>query len=246
MVDEAWCASAGAVAHVFVDELGDTVDVAGSDGHHLQRVRRLRPDEVVTAADGTGAWRAYRVASSSAGRLVLDAHGEIRAEPELQPFVSVAVALTKSGIEHVVARCTELGVDRIEPVRARRSVVRWDEAKAAAAVARMRTIAREAAAQSRRARLPEIVPVAPIETLAGRPGLCIADRTGVAAVALAPPGPEGFTVVVGPEGGFDADDLSAFPASVPRLAVGPHVLRAETAPIAVVAALRGAWASPAV
>ena len=57
--------------------------------------------------------------------------------------------------------------------------------------------------------------------------------------ALPAPGPEGWTVVVGPEGGLDPAELEPFPDSVPRLAVGPHVLRAETAPPAVVAAL--AW-----
>jgi 16S rRNA (uracil1498-N3)-methyltransferase len=245
VVEPSWCAAAGADAHVFVDDLDDAIVIDGADGHHLQRVRRLRAGESVTAADGSGRWRLYEVASASAGRLVLGATTTIRIEPRLQPPISVAVALTKGGIDHVVAACTELGVDRVEPVRTRRSVVRWNEARARTAVERLRLIAREAAAQSRRARVPEIAPVAALATLRDRAGLCIADRTGGAAAALGPPGPEGFTVLVGPEGGLDPADLAGIDPDVPRLAVGPHVLRADTAPIAVVAALRGGWASPA-
>jgi len=124
-------------------------------------------------------------------------------------------------------------------VRTRRTVVRWDAAKAAAAVDRLRTIAREAAAQCRRARLPEIRPLVDLAALGDRPGLLLADRGGVRAAALPPPGPDGWTALVGPEGGFDPDELASLPATTPRLAVGPHVLRAETAPIAVLAALRG-------
>jgi len=198
----------------------------------------LRAGEALTAADGTGAWRRYVVTGVDSGRLDLQATAPSRVEPELVPPIGLAVALTKGGLDQVVARATELGVARVEPVRTRRSIVRWDAARAAAAVVRLRAIAREAAAQSRRARLPEIAPVADLADLAGRPGLVIADRAGMPAHALPAPGPHGWTVLVGPEGGFDPADLEAFPDSVPRLAVGPHVLRAETAPPAVVAALR--------
>jgi 16S rRNA (uracil1498-N3)-methyltransferase len=243
--EEAWCAAAAAAAHVFVDAgaLSDAIEVGGEAGHHLQRVRRLRAGETVTVADSTGRWRPYAVVATGAGRLALEATGALRMDPDLAPAVTVAVALTKGGIDDVVARCTELGVDRIEPVRARRSVVRWDDARAGAAVDRMRTVAREAAAQCRRARVPEVAAVAPVASLAGRPGLCLADRAGAAAAALPAPGPEGWTVLVGPEGGFDAEDLAgldlaAAGGSIPRLAVGPYVLRAGTAPVAAVAALR--------
>jgi 16S rRNA (uracil1498-N3)-methyltransferase len=198
----------------------------------------------VTVADGTGMWRPYAIVSVAPGRLELEATAPARTDPVLEPFVGVAISLTKGGIDHVVARCTELGVDRIEPVRTRRSVVRWDASRAEAGVDRLRNIVREAGAQSRRARLPEVAPVADLESLAGRPGLCLADRTGVPATAMRRPGAAEVTVLVGPEGGFDPDELAVFGTDLPRLAVGPYVLRAETAPIAVIAALRSAWAAP--
>jgi 16S rRNA (uracil1498-N3)-methyltransferase len=227
-----------AVAHAFVDTLDDTCTLAGADGHHLQRVRRVRVGERITAADGAGQWRAYEVREVAPGALVLAALEPVRTEPVLEPRIGLALALVKGGLDHVVARCTELGVDRIEPVRTHRTVVRWDPAKAAAAVDRLGVIAREAAAQCRRARLPEIRPLTDLAALGDRPGLLLADRTGRRAGALPPPGSDGWTVLVGPEGGFDPDELRSLPATTPRLAVGPYVLRAETAPIAVLAALR--------
>ena len=73
----AFAAGADTVAHVFVDDVAgdDDLVIAGADGHHLQRVRRLRPDEGVTASDGHGVWRAVprprrrgRGARAGAGR----------------------------------------------------------------------------------------------------------------------------------------------------------------------------------
>jgi 16S rRNA (uracil1498-N3)-methyltransferase len=233
-----FASDAPAVAHVFVDGLDDECVVGGADGHHLARVRRLRVGERVTAADGAGSWREYDVQRVETGRLVLTARGEVEKEPHLEPPISLAVALVKGGLDEVVARCTELGVERIEPLRTSRTVVKWDEVKAAHGIARLRSIAREAACQCRRARIPEITAVQSVADLAGRPDLLVADRRGRAASALPPAPISGWTVVVGPEGGFAPDELSTL-GDPPWLSVGPHVLRAETAPVAAVASLRG-------
>ena len=238
-----------ATAHVYVERLDDTVTVIGDDGHHLQRARRVRPGEIVTAADGYGRWRVFTVVEAAAGTVVLHATSALAHEPRLTPKLTVACSLTKGEKpELVVQKLTELGVDRIMVVEAARSVVRWDDAKVAAAMERLQRVAREAGAQSRRARIPVVDgPVAPIELLAHR-GLVVAAADGVPADALPePPGGEWragewlggeWVVAVGPEGGFDDTELAAF-GDVPRLAIGPFVLRAETAAIAVAAALAG-------
>lgn len=223
-------------AHLFVDALADECTVDGRDGHHLQRVRRLRVGEHVTAADGEGAWRRYEIVASAGGQLELAARGAIEHEPDVQPRVGLALALTKGGIDAAIARATELGVAWIEPLEAARSVARFDHGRAEHAYERWRTVVREAAAQSRRARLPEIRPRVRLADLAVRPGALLADRTGVPAAALPPPPALGWTVVVGPEGGFEPAEVDVL-SGMPRLAVGPFVLRAETAPVAAVASL---------
>ncbi len=235
----AWCADADAVAHLLVGALDDELVVGGADGHHLQRVRRLQPGEPVTAADGVGTWRPYRVGDARAGRLVLRADGALRREPRLVPPLTVACAITKGERpEAVVRQASELGVDAVQPVLTARSVVRWDAARREAALERLGRVAREAAQQSRRARLLTVEHFVPLASLAGRPGLVVADRRGNPPAALPDPGPAGWTVVVGPEGGLAADEIAAL-GDPPRLAVGPHVLRAETAALAVAGALAG-------
>jgi 16S rRNA (uracil1498-N3)-methyltransferase len=233
----AWAAGQDAAAHTFVPALDAAIEIAGTDGHHLQRVRRLRAGELVTAADGAGRWRLYEIDAIEPGRLRLRACGEARRDPELVPGVALAVALTKAGaLDTVVARCTELGVASVTPIRTRRCVVQWDAAQAERAVKRLRTVARQAAAQCRRAKLPEIAPVGELHDFAGRPDVVVADRDGGSITELPAPDGSAWTVVVGPEGGLDPGELEAF-ADARRLRLGPHILRAETAPIAAVAVL---------
>src|SRR5829696_2621747 len=158
-------ARVAATAHVFAERLDDRITVGGDDGHHLQRARRVRPGERVTVADGYGRWRAYAVVRADAGVVELDATTAVTHEPALVPRLTVACSLTKGHKpELAVQKLTELGVDRVVLVEAARSVVLWDDAKTAAALTRLERVAREAAMQSRRARVPVVDgPVAPTE-----------------------------------------------------------------------------------
>jgi 16S rRNA (uracil1498-N3)-methyltransferase len=228
-----------ATAHVFAERLDDRITIEGDDGHHLQRARRVRAGETVTVADGHGRWRAYTVVASAGGEVQLDALTLLAHEPPLAPRLTVACSLTKGQKpELAVQKLTELGVDRIMVVEAARSVVHWDDDKVSAAFSRLERVAREAAMQSRRAWIPVVDgPVSPVE-LAGFPGLVVGAPDGVAADRLPPPPGGEWVVAIGPEGGFDAEELRTFGAA-PRLAIGPFVLRAETAAIASAAALAG-------
>lgn len=213
---------------VFVAAL-DRPTLDDVDAYHLGRVLRLRAGDVLTAADGAGRWRTctYRAAAR------LEIAGAVFEEPVLKPPITIAFALTKADKpELVVQKLTELGVDRVVAFRAARSIVQWDEEKAARNVERWRVVAREAAMQSRRARLPVIEPISTFAEVAARPGAALAAADG------APPGLHVPTVLVGPEGGWSPEE-DATP--MPRIALGDHVLRAETAAItacSVVAAIR--------
>jgi 16S rRNA (uracil1498-N3)-methyltransferase len=229
-------ADTDAIAHVFVDVLSDRCEIGGNDGHHLERVRRLGVGERVTVADGAGAWRSYEIVEVTRARLVMDARDEPHHEAAPPVAVALAVAPTKGGLDAVIAGVTELGATRITPVRTARTVVRWDAAKAAQVVSRLRIVAREAAMQCRRAHLPVVDDLAGFDAIEARSALVVADRTGSPAFELAPPaGPE-WTVLVGPEGGLAPDEMERL-ADRPRLALAKYVLRAGTAPVAAVAVL---------
>lgn len=226
------------VAHVFVAELASTVEVDGPDGHHLARVRRLRTGEYMTASTGDGLWRSYEIVAAGTKSLTLRSIDEPMVEPPPALHVSVAAALIpKARYDDAVAAMVELGVDRIIPLASKRCVVRWDDDKALAARARLETLAREAAMQSRRSYLVEIDDLHTPLQLRDREGLTVAMFGG----GVHHPGDtahdDRVIIATGPEGGFDADDVAAF-GDPARLNLGPHVLRAETASVAAVAIAR--------
>lgn len=247
-------ASVPSVAHCFVDApdsasgVADAATIADGDGHHLARVLRVRVGDVVTIADGRGAWRPGRVRAVDGAVIGWVADGAVRIEPVVPPGIAVAFALGKGDRpERVVRQLTELGVDRIRPVTTVRTVVRWDATKVAAAHARFVRVAREAAMQSRRARLPRVDAPVPLTDLAGEDGLLVGAPDAPGFRQLPPrsdtgPGPRGvgdpavWTAVVGPEGGFAPGELEAL-GPYRTVAVGPTVLRTETAPVAIAAVL---------
>ncbi len=210
--------------HAFVADLA-APRLDDADHHHLARVLRLRDGDPMTVGDGRGAWRPARFRlDPEAGP---DADGEVIEVAAAERPVAVGFSLIKGGRpELVVQKLTELGVDRILPLAAERSVVRWDESRAAANLERFRRVAREAAMQSRRVHLSEVVAVGRPADVADGPGLAVAEPGGE---PLGGPGTDPVDVVlVGPEGGWTDDEL----AGRRTVGLGSTVLRAETAAIA--------------
>jgi len=138
-----------------------------------------------------------------------------------------------------VQKLTEIGVDRIILLQAAHGVVRWDGERAARNLARLTKVAREAAMQSRRVRLVELLgPIAVADALAGAGAAGNAQVSMPAGVAVAEPGGGSVdlarpTILIGPEGGWTAQELSRAEATV---SLGPTILRVETA--AIVAAVQ--------
>lgn len=212
----------GPTPHVFVPAV-EHPTLGDDDRHHLERALRLRDGDEVTVSDGRGTWRRCRFGAS------LEPSGPIERTPRPVPQLTVGFALTKgSKPELVVQKLTELGIDVIVPFVAKRSVVRWDDSKAAKQHDRFTRIAREAAMQSRRTWLPAVRPLVTFDSFSS-PAVR-ADREG------APLGPDHTEVLIGPEGGWSQHERDRLDS----VHLGPHVLRAETAAIAA-AALMGAW-----
>jgi 16S rRNA (uracil1498-N3)-methyltransferase len=219
----------GAAAQLFVDDL-DALDVAPGDTHHLAQVLRLRPGEVVVAADGRGRWRACRFTGDAPARggPALHPDGPVLESPRPAPEITVAFVPVKGERpEWAVQKLTEAGVDRIVVLRSARAVVHWDGERADRAVGRLRRVAHEAAAQSRRTWLPEVIGV---RTLAELAGLLAPVPLALAHPGGAPPGTRAPAVAVGPEGGWAEAETGA---GYPLVGLGPTVLRAETATVAV-------------
>lgn len=223
-----------AKALVFVSDISSPVLDADST-RHLLDVLRLRPGELVVASDGLGTWVQCRMAADTTKQgghhhrdfaSILDVDGSPTVQAALGPQLTIAFAPAKGDRpEWVVQKLTELGVDRIVPITANRSVVRWEGDRAVRAVERLRRVAREAASQSRRTRLPEIAPVSSLLALEGLAG----GRPSLAHPGGSLPSLRNPVVAIGPEGGWDHEELARGVATV---GLGPTVLRAETAALA--------------
>ncbi len=216
-------------ALAFVDDVASPV-LDDADAHHLRRVLRLRPGDPVCVSDGHSAARACTLGADGVLTVAGDPVALEVVSPEIMTTVGV-VPPKGDRLDLLVAKLTELGVDRIVLLDSERAVVRWDEARAGRALGRLDRIARSSCAQSRRPRLPEIElgdlgsllsSGAPIADLEGRP-ISVDDRI----------------LLIGPEGGWsDAERAAAdAPGAGGRVQLAGGVLRVETAAIAAAAVM---------
>lgn len=236
-------------------EPGATLEVVGEEARHAVRVSRLRVGERTVVGNGDGALGFGEVSMVDRDRFAVRLDRvERRAAPECRLVLVQALAKGDRD-ERAVEQATEFGVDRILPWEARRSVSRWGAEKAGRGVAKWQRIAREAAKQSMRARIPEVGAAVQlrellaataepaVETLVLHPRaeLRLSEwaRTGVEA------GTQELRLVIGPEGGFDDEEISALEAAGARvLLLGDTVLRTSSAGpagIAVLNAALGRW-----
>ena len=207
--------------HVLVDDVDQPV-LTGDDRHHVERVLRARPGSPMTVGDGAGRWRHCVFGPE------VEPVSEVRTVDRSSPLLTVGFALVKSGRpELIVQKLTELGIDRIVPFAADRSVVRWDDARAGRNHERLSRVVREAVMQCRRAWLPEVAEVTSFGGLVAgaerHGGVVRADLDG------RPLTGRDHTVLVGPEGGWSHGEMELVPD---RVVLGEHVLRTETAAIA--------------
>ncbi|HEX4127994.1 MAG TPA: RsmE family RNA methyltransferase [Acidimicrobiales bacterium] len=231
---------AAAAGQVFVDDPTQPA-MSDEDAHHLGRVLRLRDGEEVIVSDGRGqwartVWRGPATLEPVTARTGVGGDGALQSEGRTEPALTVAFAPVKGERpEWVVQKLTELGIDRIVPLRTERSVVRWTGARGQASVEKLRRVAREAAAQCRRVWLPEVsdtVAFADLSALGGPGEVVLAQLSG------ARPSLAQRVVAVGPEGGWSTDELAS---GLPTVGFGLSVLRAETAAVtagALLASLR--------
>jgi 16S rRNA (uracil1498-N3)-methyltransferase len=216
----------------------DVVVLSGAEGRHAATVRRLRPGERADIADGAGLVAECVVAGpypGGADGLELTVLAR-RQEPPPDPAITVVQALPKGDRgELAVEEMTEVGVDRIVPWAAARSITVWQGARGERALGKWRLTAREAAKQSRRAWIPEVTELAAtadVARLAAKAACAIVLEPGAAVSLgrLSLPGSGDLLVVVGPEGGITAEELAAFQAAgAVGCRLGPTVLRTSTA-----------------
>jgi 16S rRNA (uracil1498-N3)-methyltransferase len=231
---------------------GATLALGISQAHYLRSVLRLRPEDPVLVFNGRdGEWRAR---FSAGGKRAVSLTLEERTRPQTAAtdLHYLFAPLKHARLDYMVQKAVEMGVSRLQPVMTRHAQVTRIN------LDRMRANAIEAAEQCGILTLPEIAaPVGLQQAITERDQerllvFCDEDaevKDPVAALRAARPAqgaPSPLAVLVGPEGGFAADERAALlklPNMV-RLALGPRILRADTAAVAALAligAVLGDW-----
>jgi 16S rRNA (uracil1498-N3)-methyltransferase len=227
-----------------VDLTSGRAALTGEHAAHLARVLRATPGQefdIVIKADGVSVVRLGRISSVTDQRVEFELKEDLPVQAEV-PHITLLLAVFKfDRMEWAIEKAVELGVECIVPVIARRT----EKHLAAAAEKRgerWRRIAHEAAQQSRRDSLPEILNPMKLEAAtrsAAGVGVVLAEaerERSLKEVLGQLPQASPLSLAIGPEGGWTADEIKHFADSGWRPAsLGPTILRAETAAIAALA-----------
>ena len=233
-------------ARFFVDEplaIKSRIALPERVAHHALRVLRLRDGDPIVLFNGAGGEFAARLSVSGS-----NVHGAIDTFDAVEREAPLRVTLVQSWvaadkIEWIIEKAVELGVHSIVLAPAQRSVVRLTGDRLDKRVERLRELIVAACAQCGRNRIPHIE---------ASPTLAASLQTGLSGdlrgVVLHPsaelsllktPTAGGFAIAVGPEGGFDDDELAlADQLGYSAYRLGPRVLRSETAGLAALAVLQ--------
>lgn len=215
--------------------------ITGSDVHHIKDVLRLNVGDQLELLDGTGKIYSAKISKIKKDKIVCQilSSGAREVEPGLK--VTLAQCLPKARkMDLIIQKCTELGVHQIVPTLSERSIARGEK------LTRWRKIAREAAEQSGRSVIPEIFSLSSFEDVIKMNGQfdlklipweLEKENTLKNTLATGRPADRKtgrLLVLVGPEGGFSQKEIeSARSAGFIPISLGPRILRAETAGMAI-------------
>ena len=234
---------------IFVDQsikLSDVVTLDGSKAHHLAHVLKMRVADPLIIFNGSGGEFRAKVIDVKKDRLQvhIEQHDPVNRESELRITLLLAV-LKKDPMRQALQRATELGVSEIIPVWTQHLSDR--KSHPSRRVETWQSIVEGASEQSGRTQVPNIVEPQPfqeviLENQSRSKGLKLIAHLNQGPLKLSqePFNPAaGVTLAIGPEGGFsEAEIKTAVAAGYLPFSIGPRILRAETAPAALLAYLQ--------
>jgi 16S rRNA (uracil1498-N3)-methyltransferase len=230
----------------FVDrplQPGEPFSLPAGAARHVQ-VLRLQPGAAITLFDGAGGEWAASVVQMGRSEVSVQLGARADVERELSLPITLALGMpANERMDTVVEKATELGAIAIQPLLCERSVLRLSGERAQKKVAHWQAVALAASEQSGRTRVLQVAPVRSlVEWLRALPIderarwlLSFDDAKPLA--SLAPPR-AGVVSLSGPEGGLSpAEEALARAAGFAPVSLGTRVLRADTAPLALLAHL---------
>ena len=221
--------------------ISETMELTGTDAHHIARVLRMTVGDNVIIADENERTAKAEITAITDEVVTLSLIEYLEDDSEPTVKVRLAQCLPKSDkMEFIVQKAVELGAVSIQPVNSENCVVKYTADKQAKRVERWQKIAHEAAKQCKRAAVPTVEPIITLKELLSRVDddetvlFCYEAEDGrTLRQALNTHQAEKYTVLIGPEGGFSPEEarlcqeMGAHPVSL-----GSRILRTETASLA--------------
>lgn len=221
----------------------------GDLANYVGKVLRMKAGQKLHLFNGSGSDLPAEILSVEKKRVQVQTGGwqPVTAEPPF-PIHLGQVMSRGDRMDYAVQKAVELGVSEITPLSSQYCEVRLDQSRATKRQHHWQQVAISACEQSGRASVPVVRQVQSLTEWAehqiGQLKLVLhPPRPGVDAIDLRTlPSPASCTLLIGPEGGLsDAELSSAEQAGFSPLALGPRILRTETAPIAVISVLQWLW-----
>ncbi|HSG90159.1 MAG TPA: 16S rRNA (uracil(1498)-N(3))-methyltransferase [Pseudomonadales bacterium] len=213
--------------------------------HYLLRVLRHRVGDALVVFDGTGLCADAELVDADPRRcrVRVGAPREDHTESPLSVHLGLAL-LRGERMDIALQKACELGVARVSLLETERVELRLDAKRLGKRMQHWQGVLRHAAQQSGRSRIPELVPPAALAAFAGSldegHARLVMDPEGSSLGAA--PESAAAVLVTGPEGGLaDAELTMLADHGFQRVAFGPRVLRAETAPLVGLAVLQWCW-----
>ena len=228
--------------------VGEKIRIAGEDWNHIRNVLRLKCGEQITVSNGADREYICEIVEFTDREVITRIVDVMGSSAELPTEITLYQGFPKGDkLEFIIQKAVELGAVRIVPVLTRRSVVKLDEKKAARKVERYNAIALSAAKQSKRGRIPVVEPVMSFaDALADAKKLDMKlipyeDAEGMEhsrSVIHQAKGKHSLGIFIGPEGGFEEQEVEAAKAiGAECITLGHRILRTETAGMTVLSIL---------
>ena len=219
--------------------------LAPDAAQHVSKALRLKAGDALTVFDGRGGEYDATIQRIERDRVDVKVAGFRDVEREALLAVGLAQGLPEADkMDWIIQKAVELGVAWIQPLVCDRSVVRLSPERAAKRAAHWQRVVLAACEQSGRNRVPELRPtlafMAWIAQPAAGPRWMLSPQAQPIGQHARPAAP--LELLVGPEGGLSERERDlALQQGCESVALGPRILRTETAPIAALAAIHALW-----
>ncbi|CAM3814075.1 16S rRNA (uracil(1498)-N(3))-methyltransferase [Mesobacillus zeae] len=224
--------------------------ISGDDARHIAKVMRMEKGDRIFCVSPDGRTALCEIENITGENVEAAVVKWEEGSSELPILITIASGLPKGDkLEYIIQKGTELGAFAFVPFIASRSVVKWDEKKAAKKTERLMKIAKEAAEQSHRSHVPDVASPTGLKELAemaksyshklvayeeeAKRG----EKSALAEVLGNMSSGQTLFTVFGPEGGLSEQEVSFLKEQGFReCSLGPRILRTETAPLYLLSA----------